>query len=93
MAHQPALALERVIVHDGRTHDVVWSWTQGRHLVFDTTCAGLLKSVSIWNHKPSARETRQARLEQGWKPMPSETDEGEDGKWPGHSCKVVSIET
>ncbi len=73
----PPGAVVDVVVQDEFSHDVVLRW--GRvHLVFDTNCMGGIYGASAWDHRPTADELLQARLQTGWKPIPTKTQDGEE---------------
>ena len=38
---------------------------------------GAIRSVSVWDHKPTAEELLQMRIREGWSPTPSPLKDGE----------------
>ena len=66
-----------LVKQDEFTHDVLMPYTEGRWLVYGTTCLGGITSVSVWSHRPTAREILDRRLETGWTPRPSLLKEGD----------------
>jgi hypothetical protein len=66
-----------VIKQDEFTHDVLVPFSPARWLVYGTTWLGAVQTVSVWDHQPTADEILEARLAAGWRPTPSQLQDGE----------------
>lgn len=76
-----------IIAQDEYTHDVIVRFRDEFFLVYDATWLGIVTSVSVWDHQPSADELLDFRLESGWRPTPSAMSDG--AKVLGHAASVA----
>jgi hypothetical protein len=85
----PSVVAE-VIVQDEFTHDVVVPWRDSLVLVYDTTWLGGVTAVAVWDHRPTADEILEARLNAGWTPRPTLLQAGD--RVVGHAaCAVTNV--
>ncbi|MCA9912429.1 MAG: hypothetical protein KC496_03740 [Anaerolineae bacterium] len=75
-AQESRLHLADMVQQDEYTTDVLVLFHRHIVLSFDVSCIGNVRTVSVWDHTPTAQELLKARLARGWQPTSSEFSNG-----------------
>jgi hypothetical protein len=89
-SQSPPAEVVDAIAQDEATHDILVRLTAADYLSFDVSGPGRVRSVTYWDHLPTAKDLLAKRVSLGWKPTPTHTKSGDvilgyaavlDGAW------------